>query len=266
MGASRRLRRVPVGPGPEVTTSNGPEPVQLTILPFAADEPMVDALREVVLDDRSLRAAFLYRRAEVPAPDADTADLLRPAVGLLAYAGVPTQRTVGRVQRAVGTIHGHVPTIIALEREGLPAVLAVSSPVGAGGEVERAMAYHAVHGRAQGRHKAAPTLRLGLAVAGAVLTVPVASTDRPQSGQLRAGDELRVAVITDGARRFVTAFTSELALLSTSPPTRGAIRVPGSVLASSLPDGVDIALDPGCGLTTAIEAAVVKELGRPAPA
>jgi hypothetical protein len=257
-----------------------PSSIELTPLLFEPSEPLVARLRALVLAEPQLAAAFLYRRGDATLAAADDGASLNPTVGLLSAHGHIDPQLVDRVVSVVGRIHGRVPSIVGLDRAGLEPVVHVAAPIGAGGDVEAAMAAAIADAVARtdrddgeeggdgdspdGPRRIAPVLRLALAVADAVLTVPA----RPPlngPGRLRADDQVPVAIIEGPDGPMAAAFTSDLALLHTRPPVPGAVRIPGKVLASSLPEGVDIALDPGCALSSAVPARLVSAVGRDAP-
>jgi hypothetical protein len=259
-----------------------PEPssIELTPLLFEPSEPLVARLRALVLAEPQLAAAFLYRRGDATLAAADDGASLTPTVGLLSAHGHIDPQLVDRAVSIVGRIHGRDPSIVGLNRAGLEPVVHVAAPIGAGGDVEAAMAAAvaaAAAGTDQddeedvnggdgpgGKRRIAPMLRLALAVADAVLTLP-ARPPLTGPGRLRPDDQVPLAVIDGPDGPMAAAFTSDLALLHTRPPVPGAVRIPGKVLAASLPEGVDIALDPGCALSSAVPARLVSAVGRDAP-
>jgi len=242
-----------VDPADDLTGADRAVPpggVRVAPLPISWSEPLVARLRDLVVGEPGVAAAFLYLR--------DVGDGARPAVGLL--AGPDRARTdahlVAAVERAVGTVWDGPPAVVAVAPEVLPALLAVSPPLGAGGrlEVETAAAV------------AAPGTETTLAVAAtfAFVTLVVPVLDGPPEGRsIRHRDRLHLpAAQPAGAegRPAVGAFSSELAVAHVAPAEPGVALVPGGVLARAVEDGADLVVDPGLPWSAVVPTGLVRRL------
>lgn len=225
--------------------------VRVAPLPISWSEPLVARLRHLVVGEPGVATAFLYLR--------DLGDGARPAVGLL--AGPERARTdadlVSAIERAVGSVWGERPVVVAVAAPALPALLAVAPPLGAGGRLEVESAAAVADPGPQA------TLAVATTFAFATLVVPV--LDKPTGGgrPIRHGDRLRLPAASpagpDG-RPAVGAFSSTLALAHAAPAHPGVALVPGGVLARVVVDGADLVVDPGLPWSAVVPTGLVRRL------
>lgn len=234
-----------------MTGTGPPVGVELVPLVLPRDDFVLGALRAVVrVYRRHLKAAFVYHRRPL------NRDELTPAVGLLVGAlRPPAPHLIARhLSDRVGTIYGQAPAVVLLDRRSLPGVLEVAAPIGAGGSLEDAVET----ARGGGTEE---KMALTAAVVDAVLTVATPAGASTKIRDLRNGDTPVLPVLTDDdGRRLIPVFSSDLALLHTRPPVRGALRLPGAVLALALPRDADVLLDPGMPNPAVIDARLLRSL------
>lgn len=209
--------------------------VRLAPLPVPMLDPLVDRLREVVVERDDLDVAFLYLRDD------------RPAVALVGPPSALTAASdaVAAVVAATGEPYGAPLTVVAMaaDLDVLDALLAVAAPIGAGGALEVAMAAAATS-RTAGPVSPRAEARAHGALVDATLVVPTAGGGVPARGP--HGPALRLDLPTAGDGDAVGVFTSPYAQYHSVGPTPTAA-VAGWALVEALGPETEVVVDPGLG-------------------